>query len=190
MSLRDGFDLSTPSGRLMFQIIGAMGEFERNLIRERVKAGMAHARSKGRKLGRTSLCVDMNAVAARRASGESLRAIARDLESQPSPVGEESQRHGLPAALANSPSARQVPILRRDRGRTRLSLKRRQQLVAQRLKMATIPTTPSQQSMQSHIDGGSAHANPTWKATALAATMRIAARQETFTSFDVLHELE
>jgi len=83
VSLRDGFDLSTPSGRLMFQIIGAMGEFERNLIRERVKAGMAHARSKGRKLGRTRLCVDMNAVARRRANGESLRAIARDLGVSP-----------------------------------------------------------------------------------------------------------
>lgn len=56
--------------------------------------------------------------------------------------------------------------------------------------MATIPTTPSQQSMQSHIDAGSAHANPTWKATALAAIMRIAARQQTFTSFDVLQELD
>lgn len=83
VSLRDGFDLSTPSGRLMFQIIGAMGEFERNLIRERVRAGMAHARSKGRKLGRTSLNVDMTAVAARRANGESLRAIARDLGVSP-----------------------------------------------------------------------------------------------------------
>lgn len=83
VSLRDGFDLSTPSGRLMFQIIGAMGEFERNLIRERVKAGMAHARSKGRKLGRTKLCVDMNAVAARRANGESLRTIALDLGVSP-----------------------------------------------------------------------------------------------------------
>ncbi len=46
VSLRDGFDLSTASGRLMFQIIGAMGEFERNLIRERVRAGMAHAKAK------------------------------------------------------------------------------------------------------------------------------------------------
>jgi DNA invertase Pin-like site-specific DNA recombinase len=83
VSLRDGFDLSTPSGRLMFQIIGAMGEFERNLIRERVKAGMAHAKAKGRKLGRTSLCIDMGVVARRRASGESLRAIARDLGVSP-----------------------------------------------------------------------------------------------------------
>ena len=79
VSLRDGFDLSTPSGRLMFQIIGAMGEFERNLIRERVRAGMAHAKSKGRKLGRARVYVDMRAVEARRAKGESLRTIAREL---------------------------------------------------------------------------------------------------------------
>jgi len=83
VSLRDGFDLSTSSGRLMFQIIGAMGEFERNLIRERVRAGMAHARFKGRKLGRASVHVDMKAVEVRRASGESLRAIARDLGVSP-----------------------------------------------------------------------------------------------------------
>src|SRR5215472_8488506 len=83
VSLRDGFDLSTASGRLMFQIIGAMGEFERNLIRERVRAGMAHARAKGRKLGRTTVHVDMRAVELRRANGESLRAIARDLRVSP-----------------------------------------------------------------------------------------------------------
>jgi len=83
VSIRDGFDLSTPSGRLMFQIIGAMGEFERNLIRERVKAGMAHAKAKGRRLGRSRVHVDLKAVQARRANGESLRAIARDLGVSP-----------------------------------------------------------------------------------------------------------
>lgn len=83
VSLRDGFDLTTPSGRLMFQIIGAMAEFERNLIRERVIAGMANAKAKGLKLGRTALAVDMLRVAERRASGESLRAIARDLGCSP-----------------------------------------------------------------------------------------------------------
>src|ERR1700722_674815 len=40
VSLRDNLDLSTPAGRLMFQVIGAMAEFERALIAERVKAGM------------------------------------------------------------------------------------------------------------------------------------------------------
>jgi DNA invertase Pin-like site-specific DNA recombinase len=52
VSLRDNLDLSTPSGRLMFQIVGAMAEFERSLIAERVKAGMRNARAKGRRIGR------------------------------------------------------------------------------------------------------------------------------------------
>src|SRR5215831_1584381 len=46
VSLRDNIDLSTPSGRLMFQIIGAMAEFERSLIRERVRAGLRSAKAK------------------------------------------------------------------------------------------------------------------------------------------------
>jgi DNA invertase Pin-like site-specific DNA recombinase len=54
VSLRDNLDLSTPSGRLMFQIIGAMAEFERALIAERVRAGMRNARAKGRRIGRPS----------------------------------------------------------------------------------------------------------------------------------------
>ena len=52
VSLRDNLDLSTPSGRLMFQIIGAMAEFERALIVERVRAGMRNARAKGKRIGR------------------------------------------------------------------------------------------------------------------------------------------
>src|SRR5215469_5638518 len=52
VSLRDNLDLSTPSGRLMFQIVGAMAEFERALIQERVKAGLRNAKAKGKKLGR------------------------------------------------------------------------------------------------------------------------------------------
>jgi hypothetical protein len=44
---------------------------------------MAHARAKGRKLGRAARVLDMAAIAARRASGESLRAIARDLRVSP-----------------------------------------------------------------------------------------------------------
>ena len=55
VSLRDNFDLSTPSGRLMFQIVGAMAEFERALIQERVRAGLRNAQSKGRRLGRPRL---------------------------------------------------------------------------------------------------------------------------------------
>jgi len=54
-SLGIGFnnlDLTTAQGKLMFHIIGAMAEFERELIRERVKAGLENARRKGKRLGR------------------------------------------------------------------------------------------------------------------------------------------
>src|SRR5919197_1737152 len=50
ISLRDNLDLSTPSGRLMFQIIAAMSEFERALIQERVRAGLQNAKRKGKQL--------------------------------------------------------------------------------------------------------------------------------------------
>jgi DNA invertase Pin-like site-specific DNA recombinase len=79
ISLRDNLDLSTPSGRLMFQIIGAMAEFERALIQERVKAGLRNARAKGKRLGRPRRDVDATKVAARRASGASWRAVSREM---------------------------------------------------------------------------------------------------------------
>ena len=77
VSFRDNLDLSTPSGRLMFQIIGAMAEFESALIQERVRAGLRNARAKGRKLGRPRRIVDSSKVAALRASGASWRTISR-----------------------------------------------------------------------------------------------------------------
>jgi len=58
VSLRDNLDLGTPSGRLMFQIIRAMAEFERTPIQERVKAALRHAWSKGKRLGRPTIVVD------------------------------------------------------------------------------------------------------------------------------------
>jgi DNA invertase Pin-like site-specific DNA recombinase len=79
ISLRDNLDLTTPSGRLMFQIIGAMAEFERSLIQERVRAGLRNAKAKGRRLGRPEVVVDKNAISALRDSGASWRAVAEKL---------------------------------------------------------------------------------------------------------------
>jgi DNA invertase Pin-like site-specific DNA recombinase len=79
ISLRDNLDLSTPSGRLMFQIIGAMAEFERALIQERVKAGLRNARAKGKRLGRPRYFVSASRIAALRDSGASWRAVSREL---------------------------------------------------------------------------------------------------------------
>lgn len=51
-SLTDGVDTSTPNGRLVFHIFGALAQFERDLIRERTGAGLAAALARGRKGGR------------------------------------------------------------------------------------------------------------------------------------------
>ena len=79
VSLRDNLDLSTPAGRLMFQIVGAMAEFERELIRERVCSGLRNARAKGKQLGRPRAKADAEKIAERRARGESWRRISQDL---------------------------------------------------------------------------------------------------------------
>jgi DNA invertase Pin-like site-specific DNA recombinase len=79
VSLRDNLDLSTPTGRLMFQVVGAMAEFERALIQERVRAGIRNARAKGKALGRPRRVVDGNAIAELKSQGMSTRKIARTL---------------------------------------------------------------------------------------------------------------
>src|SRR5882672_859264 len=77
ISLRDNLDLATPSGRLMFQIIGAMAEFERSLIQERVRAGLRNAKAKGKRLGRRPVLVNVTKVAALRTAGDSWETISR-----------------------------------------------------------------------------------------------------------------
>lgn len=52
---KQAIDTSTPSGRMMWQMLGVFAEFERALIQERVKAGIENARSKGIKLGRPAM---------------------------------------------------------------------------------------------------------------------------------------
>jgi DNA invertase Pin-like site-specific DNA recombinase len=79
ISFRDNLDLSTPSGRLMFQIIGAMAEFERSLIQERVRAGLRNARAKGKKFGRPRAEVDADRVAELRREGLSWSQVCRSL---------------------------------------------------------------------------------------------------------------
>jgi DNA invertase Pin-like site-specific DNA recombinase len=79
VSLRDNLDLSTPSGRLMFAVIGAMAEFELALTQERVRAGLVNARTHGVQLGRPRRIVDGNRILRMKAEGVSLRNIAAQL---------------------------------------------------------------------------------------------------------------
>lgn len=79
VSLRDAFDLTTPAGRLMFGVVAAMAEFERDLIKERVKAGIANARAKGRRVGRQPIAVDRARLETMRSEGYTIRSIAKAL---------------------------------------------------------------------------------------------------------------
>ena len=79
VSLRDAFDLTTPAGRLMFGVVAAMAEFERDLIKERVKAGIANAKAKGRRVGRKPVALDRAKLVALHSEGRTIREIAAAL---------------------------------------------------------------------------------------------------------------
>jgi DNA invertase Pin-like site-specific DNA recombinase len=86
ISLRDNLDLSTPSGRLMFQVVGAMAEFERSLIQERVRAGLRNAKLKGKILGRPRRIVSGDEMTRLREQGASFREIAKAVGASPGTV--------------------------------------------------------------------------------------------------------
>ena len=79
VSLHEGVDTSTPNGRLVFGIFASIAEFERELIRDRVRSGIQAARARGKQLGRPRRNVDVSRVAALRADGLSWREIGREL---------------------------------------------------------------------------------------------------------------
>ena len=80
ISYTEGVDTTTPSGQLLFHVVGAVAQFERDLIAERVRAGLAHARAMGKHIGRPRAQVDVDAVTSLRKQGRSLRGIARALD--------------------------------------------------------------------------------------------------------------
>ena len=77
VSFRENIDTSGPLGRAMIIIVGAIAELERNLIIERVKAGMRRAKLEGRRLGRPPIAVDRQALIRDRALGHSLTQLSR-----------------------------------------------------------------------------------------------------------------
>jgi DNA invertase Pin-like site-specific DNA recombinase len=79
ISLTEGVDTTTPAGQLLFHIVGAVAQFERDLIAERVRAGMAHARAMGKHIGRPRANVDLEAVSSLRSQAKSLRMMANTL---------------------------------------------------------------------------------------------------------------
>ena len=79
VSYSEQMDTSTPAGKMVFTVLGAVAELERSLIVERVKAGLRNARAKGKRIGRPTSTVDASQIAGLRASNLSWREIGRQL---------------------------------------------------------------------------------------------------------------
>ena len=81
VSYDNNLDTSTPTGKLVFQIVGAVAEFEKDIIKERVIAGLANARRKGKRLGRPPVAEELYAKARElRQQGLSFRKIGSELD--------------------------------------------------------------------------------------------------------------
>ena len=101
VSLSEQVDTSTPTGKMIFTVLGAVAELERSLIAERVRAGLRNARAKGRRLGRPRKAVDAARVAQLRAQGVSWRAVGAALGVAPRTAFVAAQRRlKIPPAAA------------------------------------------------------------------------------------------
>jgi DNA invertase Pin-like site-specific DNA recombinase len=83
VSLSEQVDTSTPAGKLVFTVLGAVAELERSLIVDRVKAGLRNARAKGKVLGRPRKIVSREEIKQLRARGASWRAVGAALGVSP-----------------------------------------------------------------------------------------------------------
>ena len=80
VSLTEALDLTTPAGRAMAGLLAIFAEFEREILRERTRAGLAHARQNGKRLGRPPSAVHMPEIRKLHRAGISKSEIARRLE--------------------------------------------------------------------------------------------------------------
>ncbi len=90
ISLHEGVDTSTANGRLIFGIFASIAEFERELIRDRVRSGLATARARGKRLGRPRVHADVALIRGLRRQGKSWSSIAAQLS-----VGEGTVRRAF-----------------------------------------------------------------------------------------------
>src|SRR5258706_10394768 len=79
ISYQENMDTSSPLGQALFTIVSAVAQLERDLIRERVSAGIRNARANGKRLGRPNANVDRDRILHMRTQGRSLRQIATAL---------------------------------------------------------------------------------------------------------------
>ena len=109
VSLSEQLDTSTPTGKMVFTVLGAVAELERSLIVERVKAGLRNARAKGKRLGRPEKIVDAARIGRLRAQGVSWRKIARQMECSARTArraGQKATCEGFCPTVAKNPESR------------------------------------------------------------------------------------
>jgi DNA invertase Pin-like site-specific DNA recombinase len=102
LSYQENIDTTSPLGQAVFTIVAAVATLERDLIRDRVRAGLRNARAKGKRLGRPRAVVDATQVGALRASGASWRAIARELGVGDGTVRRACAKNPSPAGLVSA----------------------------------------------------------------------------------------
>jgi DNA invertase Pin-like site-specific DNA recombinase len=105
VSLRDAVDTSTPTGRFTFAVIAAVAELERELIRERTRAGIEAARRRGRHPGRPPVKFDLDRARELQAGGMSIRAISKALGVAAATVHRGLQAVSKPSARSGAPAA-------------------------------------------------------------------------------------
>jgi len=96
VSLSEQVDTSTPMGKMVFTVLGAVAELERSLIAERVRAGLRNARAKGKRLGRPRRAVDAQEMGCLRAQGLSIASISAQMG-----VGKGTVQRALEARTKN-----------------------------------------------------------------------------------------
>jgi len=79
VSLNESIDTSTAIGKFFYTVLGAFAEFERNIIIERIGAGLERARRQGKKLGRPRVGLDIESALRLRAEGLGVRRIAKEM---------------------------------------------------------------------------------------------------------------
>lgn len=83
ISMHEGVDTTTPNGRLIFGVFASIAEFERDLIRERVRSGIANRKAKGLRVGRKPIALDPVKLAALRGQGRKGPAFDVPLDATP-----------------------------------------------------------------------------------------------------------
>ena len=108
ISFRENVDTGGPLGRALIVIIGAIAELERNLIIERVRAGMRRAKLEGRHIGRRPLDIDAAAVLRHRAHGQSLSQLAKTFNTSRATISRILKQAKAPVPKGAAPALLQL----------------------------------------------------------------------------------